>query len=110
MARALRSRPGLTLALKAARAWQVRPSEYLGWSGLDRGLAEGLIEAESSVGPHGIPWVDALDPENDGWFEVREQIDYAQRPLDEWQKENQGSEAEPGARVYVVDLRREGGD
>jgi hypothetical protein len=80
---------------------------YFQWSARSRALAEGLIEREKSIGPHGIPWADALDPDNDGWFEVREEIDYAQKPLDEWHKEHQGKDIDPGTRVVVVDTRGE---
>lgn len=79
---------------------------YFGWSRRSRALAEGLIEHEESIGPHGIPWADALDPDNDGCFEVEEQVDYAQAPIDRWHKENQGKDVEPGVRLVVVDTRR----
>lgn len=78
---------------------------YFTWSRRSRALAEGLIESEESVGPHGIPWADALDPENDGYFEVEERVDYAQAPIDRWQRENKGKDTEPGVRLVVVDTR-----
>lgn len=81
---------------------------YFTWSRRSRALAEGLIEHEDSLGPHGIPWRDALDPDNDGWFEVEERVDYAQKPLDEWHDEHKGKPVEPGTRVVVVDTRATG--
>jgi hypothetical protein len=75
------------------------------WSARDRGLAEALIVHEESIGPHGIPWRDALNDENDGWFEAEEVTDYAQAALDRWHKEHQGKDAEPGTRLVVVDTR-----
>ena len=81
---------------------------YFTWSARSRALAEGLIEREKSIGPHGIPWADALNPDNDGWFEVREEVDYAQAALDQWHKDHQGKDdVDPGTRVVVVDLRND---
>lgn len=42
---------------------------------------------------------------NDGWFEVEERVDYAQKPLDEWHDEHKGKPVEPGTRVVVIDTR-----
>lgn len=61
---------------------------------------------EDSIGPHGIPWVQALDPENDGWFEAHEVVDFAQAALDRWREDHKGKAVEPGTRVTVRDLRR----
>jgi hypothetical protein len=46
-----------------------------------------------------------MDPDNDGWFEVDERVDYAQAVLDQWHKDNQGKDPEPGTRLFVVDTR-----
>ena len=73
------------------------------WGARDRGLAEALIEHEDSLGPHGIPWSRALDPDSDGWFEVVEVTDHAQAALDRWHKAN--PKPGPGVRVRVVDAR-----
>jgi hypothetical protein len=78
---------------------------YMGWTPKDRGLAEALIEHEAAIGPHGIPWDVALDPESDGWLEVEEITDYAQAALDRWHEDRSKSPAEPGVRVHVVDAR-----
>lgn len=80
--------------------------EYLReWSARDRGLAEGLISHEDSVGPHGIPWRDALNDDNDGWFEVEEHQDHAQAALDQWKKDHSDKDVEPGTRLVVVNTR-----
>lgn len=60
---------------------------------------------EDSIGPHGIPWTQALDPDADGWFEAHEVVDYAQAALDRWREERQGKTVEPGTRVTVRDSR-----
>lgn len=61
---------------------------------------------EDSVGPHGIPWRDALNPDLDGWFEVEETIDNAQAALDLWHKDHHGKDdVDPGTRLRVVDTR-----
>lgn len=78
------------------------------WSARDRGLAEALLEFEASVGPHGIPWRDALDPESEGWFEVEQVTDHAQAAIDRWHKAN--PKPQPGTRVRVIDARRSGED
>ena len=57
------------------------------------------------MGPHGISWKAALDPDNEGFFEVRERVDYAQAALDQYQKDNASKDAEPGVRPYVVFTR-----
>lgn len=74
---------------------------YLGsWSKRDRGLAEALLEHEDSIGPHGVPWQDALDPDSEGWYEVVEFTDHAQAALDRWHKNN--PKPAPGVRIRVV--------
>lgn len=109
MARALRDLPGLILALRAARAWGARPTQYLGgseggrWTPVDRALAEGLVHMEETTGPHGIPMEDAMDPESDGWWTVRESVDYAQAAIDRYWAEH--PDPEPGVRVVVEDER-----
>lgn len=81
---------------------------YLGdWSGRDRALAEGLLLYEASTGPHGVPMRDALDPDNDGWFEVDEQVDYAQAAIERWRESKRGN-AEPGMFPVVIDARKRG--
>ena len=71
IATALERKPGIVLALRAARAWGVPPTEYLkAWSTRDRALAEGLWLYEAGMGPHGIPMLRATDPDADGWYEV----------------------------------------
>ena len=62
------------------------------------------------TGPHGIPYRDALDDDNDGWFEVEEQVDYAQAAIDQWRKDQDGKDVEPGTRLVVVNTRPTGGD
>lgn len=62
---------------------------------------------EESVGPHGIPYEEALDPDNDGWFEVKTQVDRAQAALDKWRDED-GKNADPGTLPYVVNTRPAG--
>jgi hypothetical protein len=75
------------------------------WSSRDRALAEGLLLFESGTGPHGIPMRYALDPDNDGWFEVDERVDYAQAAIERW-RESMHGKAEPGAFPVVVDTRK----
>lgn len=79
----------------------------MAWSPRDRALAEALIEHEASIGPHGIPWRVALDPESDGWLEVSEQIDYAQAAIEQWEERHKGQRT-PGARLVVRDARSAG--
>lgn len=80
--------------------------EYLrNWSARDRGLAEGLIAYQDSIGPHGIPWRLALDDDMDGWFEVEQHTDYAQAALDRFRQDRGSSDAEPGARLFVMNTR-----
>lgn len=76
----------------------------MAWPARDRALAEALIEYEASIGPHGIPWRVALDPESDGWLEVSEQVDYAQAAIEQWEERHKGQRT-PGARLVVRDAR-----
>ncbi len=62
---------------------------------------------EDSTGPHGIPYTDALDPDNDGWYEVETKVDHAQAALDQWQK-GDGTKADPGTLPYVINTRPKG--
>jgi hypothetical protein len=80
------------------------------WSARDRGLAEGLLALEDSTGPHGIPWADAMNDDNDGWFEVEEHVDYAQAAVDRWKAEHDSGDVEPGTRLFVVDTRSSSAD
>lgn len=66
-----------------------------------------MLTYEDSIGPHGIPWRDAMDDDNDGWFEAVERVDYAQAALDQWKKDHTDKDVEPGTRVVVVDTRPE---
>lgn len=70
------------------------------WSARDRGLAEALLEHEDGLGPHGIPWSEALDPDAEGVFEVEPVTDHAQAALDRWHKAN--PKPGPGVRARVV--------
>lgn len=80
--------------------------EYLReWSARDRGLAEGLLAYEDSIGPHGIPWRVALDDEDGSWLEVEEITDHAQAAIDRWHLEHKGKDSDPGTRLVVVDTR-----
>lgn len=80
------------------------------WSTRDRGLAEGLLYLEDSTGPHGQPMRLALDPDNDGWFEVEAKTDHAQAALDRWREEQQrGGKPEAGS-YGVVTFTRPAGD
>lgn len=83
----------------------MRPTKYLRWSQVDRGLAEGLTFYEQHLGPHGHPsWI-AHDP--DRVFEVDEVVDQAQAALDEAQEENQRSERKAhGLQLVALDRGR----
>lgn len=59
---------------------------------------------EDTTGPHGVPYEDAFNPDNDGWFEVRTRVDRAQAAVDKWRAED-GKNADPGTVPYVVDTR-----
>jgi hypothetical protein len=84
----------------------VPPTTYLHeWSNRDRALAEGLLLLEAGTGPHGIPLRLALDPDNDGWFEVDEHVDYAQAAIERWRESSKGN-VEPGTFPVVVDVRK----
>ena len=48
----------------------------------------------------------ATDPDNDGWFEVTERVDYAQAAIDRW-RESQHGKTEPGVYPVVHDVRQE---
>lgn len=82
----------------------MRPTKYLDkWDRRDRALAEGLLELESSIGPHGVPMRDALDPDNDGAFTVDEEFDFAQQAIDQFRADEQsGKRKVPPGRFLVV--------
>lgn len=64
----------MLLELRAARAWQVRPSEFREWEHRDRQQAMALLAHEASIGPCGHSHVRMLDPREDlggGWMDVR---------------------------------------
>lgn len=65
-----------------------------------------LEEQQAAVGPHGIPWADALDPAADGWFEIEERVDFAQAALERWKKDADKRELEPGTVPVVRDMRK----
>lgn len=95
----------MVLALRAARAWGVPPMTYLReWSTRDRGLAEGFLLYEQSVGPHGFPMRLATDDDMDGWFEVEERTDYAQAEIDRWRESLKGRHP-AGVFPVVVNTR-----
>lgn len=75
------------------------------WSSRDRGLAEGFLLYEQSLGPHGFPMHLATDDDMDGWFEVEERTDYAQAEIDRWRESLKGRHS-PGVFPVVVDTRR----
>lgn len=103
MERALHEHPGLSLALRAAQRWGVRPTKYLTkWSARDRALAEGHLLREESLGSHGLPWHIASDP--DRTFAVEEVVDHAAATLEEVQEEyRRGDNLAPGLRLVVVE-------
>lgn len=72
------------------------------WSERDRGLAEGLLSYEQSLGSHGFPsWI-AEDPER--VFEIDEKVDHAQAALDEAREEYQrGDNVAPGLQLVLID-------
>jgi hypothetical protein len=61
---------------------------------------------EAGLGPHGIPLRLSTDPDNDGWFEVAEHVDYAQAAVDRWRESLHGK-PEPGVFPVVRDVRQE---
>lgn len=67
-------------------------------------MAEGLLLFEAGTGPHGQPMRLATDPDNDGWFEVEERIDYAQAAIDRWRDSKRGN-TDPGAYPVVTYVR-----
>lgn len=66
-------------------------------------MAEGLIEYEASLLPHGIPsWI-ALDDEAGTWLEAEPITDYGLAAIEQATK--QEKDPEPGTRYRVIDTR-----
>lgn len=72
------------------------------WTIRDRGLAEGLTRYLDGFNSLGIPWDEALDSDNDGWFEVKPKIDYAEAAKAQWLEQNQETAKQPGLLLSVV--------
>jgi hypothetical protein len=89
--------------LRAARAWQVKPTEYLReWSTVDRTLAEALLYLEANTGDHGVPMWDATNPAK--VFHVEQGLDLAAKAREEAierLKDRKGSTA--GVTFTVID-------
>lgn len=81
----------------------MRPTEYLGWSRRDRGLAEGLLTYEASLNPVGIPVHLARDPGRR--FGLDEVMDHSMAVLEEAQDEyaRPGGQKQYGLRLVVKD-------
>jgi hypothetical protein len=89
------------MALKAARAWQVRPSEFQSWSLRDKLQAVALLEHEASIGRCGHPH-DVSTGDKEGWYEVDDTlVCWACAKLDEYQKEQK--DPTPGVQLRIVD-------
>ena len=88
--------------LRVAREWGVRPSEVMDWDESDQALAAGLLLHEAEIGPHGQPFRLALDPDNDGWFEVEPVKDFEHAAIDRWLSEK---DREPGVQPVVRFVR-----
>ncbi len=99
----------MNLALRAARAWGVRPLLYLTgrgkrdrWTRQDRALAEAHLVYEDSLNAQGIPWHIASDPER--VFDYDERYDRAAAVYETAMKEYQdGNNVEPGMRLVIID-------
>ena len=78
---------------------------FSGWSARSRTLAQALTELELSTGPEGFELTQELDPENDGWFEAYEVVNYATAAREIWAKKHKNPE--PGSRIAVRYTKRE---
>lgn len=93
------------MMLKAARAWQVRPSEFQAWSVRDKLSAVALLQQEALVGPCGHPH-DVTTGDLEGWFEVDDtETCWACAAMDQYRKDHAEQGSPPGAIIRVVDTR-----
>lgn len=77
------------------------PTEFLlKWSEQDRGLAVGLHVVEETTGLHGYPLELETDADQDGYFKVVPEVNFAQRALDIYREQN--TKPEPGETVRVI--------
>lgn len=88
-----------------ARSWGVEPDDFwLKWSKRSRRLAIALQVLEDSTGAEGFPLDMEMDPDNDGWFEAVEAVNFAAAARERWQKDH--PKADPGTRIVVRYTRK----
>lgn len=96
----------LVRALRSAKKWGVRPTQFLGvptetWGELDSTLAGALdMYEDTRVGSYGYP-KRLTEGDYEGYFEVEERQDNAQMALDLWRKKHKNGPA-PGMVPTVV--------
>ena len=97
---------GMVRALRSARKWGQRPTEFLGvrygwWTSVDAQLAQALDEYEATrVDEFGYPkWLSEGDTE--GWFEVELRQNNARLALDQWRRDQKDG-GQPGMEPHVI--------
>lgn len=96
----------LVRALRSAKKWGVRPTEFLGvpgdtWGEMDSTLAGALdMYEDTRVGSYGYP-KRLTEGDYEGYFEVEERQDNAQMALDLWRKKHKNGPS-PGMVPTVV--------
>lgn len=84
------------------------PTEFLTeWSEQDRGLALALREVDDSTGQFGYPAELEMDADQDGYFKVKVETNFAQRALELFQ---QLHKPQPGEEYRVIYDRKTDGD
>jgi len=51
---------------------------------------------------YGIPYAEATDPQNAGWYEVTGRIDHSVAAIEQWRVENPEQAKEPGLLLSVA--------
>lgn len=99
----------MLLELRAARQWQVRPSQFREWANADRVQAVALVTYEASIGRCGHSHIRTMDPAEDlgGGHLVMAEVGScpACEALDEWNDDSKREKSEPGAQWAVVNIR-----
>ncbi len=96
----------LVRALRSAKKWGRRPTEFLGvpgdtWGEMDSTLAGALdMYEDTRVGSYGYP-KRLTEGDYEGYFEVEERQDNAQMAIDLWRKKHKNGPA-PGMVPTVV--------
>ena len=101
----------LIQAVRTAKGWRTTPLTFLGvtddgqWTDEDRLLAQAFDVFEATrVDRFGFYKRDTEEADTEGWYEVREVMNYAQQALDIAQSE--GKDREAGMSFTIVDTRR----